>query len=89
MKKKCSVYYSECISYTIMDGEVFVFNEDTNKLYILKEKEKVIWELINIMNDVESIHEKLKNVFVISVEDVEQHIKRLCDAELLYIQEDK
>lgn len=58
-----NVYYAKDISWTLLDNEVFVFNEKTDKIYVLRGMAKDFWMLISQYNDIEHIIETLSEKY--------------------------
>lgn len=43
MNKMCNIYYTNNISWTLLGDEVFIFNEITNEIFLLKDLMKDFW----------------------------------------------
>jgi len=61
MIKYDTVVYTNNISWGIIGDEVFVFNEENDKIYLLKGIEKDIWLLLRNQSYVRTIIQQLSN----------------------------
>ena len=56
------IYYSPDISWTLLEGEVFVFNEINDEITILRGIEKDFWLLISQYTNIQEILEELSKI---------------------------
>lgn len=85
------IHYSENISWTLFDNEVFVFNEITNELSLLKGIIKDFWMLLSKTNDFDEIttilaKEYSKNADIINVKLLKK-ISELANKNLIIVEE--
>ena len=71
-----SIKFSSDVSWTKINEEVFVFDEDTNQIYLLKGKSKMIWELINKSVKISEIVEKVSISHKIDKVEAEKEISK-------------
>lgn len=70
------VNYNECVSWGIIEEKVFIFNEESKDIYVIKDMMKDIWITVNYEKRIENI------IYIINKdksEDVSEKIMRIVD----------
>lgn len=84
------ISYSENISWTLFDDEVFVFNEITNEIFLLKGIMKDFWLLLSMTENFDEINIMLAKKYGEDIVDISvkmiQKIRKMLNKNLIVME---
>lgn len=90
MKNTKKIYYSKNISWTLLVDEIFIFDEETNEMFLLRGIMKEFWLLISKTENYNEIINTLamKNNFEKDIYNkILSKTKELCNKNLIIMEE--
>lgn len=88
---KCILNYSPNISWGKVEKEVFIFNEETHKVYLLRDYLAIFWVSISPLKCVSDVIRELNSIYNISPSTerkIQRGVMRCIENKLLVINED-
>lgn len=68
--------YSKHISWVLLAEEIFIFDEMTNKIYLLRDIQKEFWLLIDGKKNIADIITETYNLTSLSIEEIKKLLNK-------------